>query len=194
MKNLKILSVALVIMIGNILFMGCEIYNKYGENKINSRNNNQEGLSIYEYNDKFTNLYKKYIDPIEKEEYDDIKKFLLKQDNEDNYKSLNKYKKLLNISNQQLIEFKKGMNNLVTKDIDLTKLNNELIENTLNLIKEIEVEIKEIDNIPLDNYSMAKSEFIVYLQKNVSIQSYIKTKFENSIESIRNYLYIELNK
>ncbi|MFR9069882.1 MAG: hypothetical protein ACLVIU_05935, partial [Paraclostridium sp.] len=173
MKNLKILSVALVIMIGNILFMGCEIYNKYGENKINSRNNNQEGLSIYEYNDKFTNLYKKYIDPIEKEEYDDIKKFLLKQDNEDNYKSLNKYKKLLNISNQQLIEFKKGMNNLVTKDIDLTKLNNELIENTLNLIKEIEVEIKEIDNIPLDNYSMAKSEFIVYLQKNVSIQSYI---------------------
>ncbi|MDU1539045.1 hypothetical protein ACQQ2T_11160 [Paraclostridium tenue] len=194
MKNLKILSVALVIMIGNILFMGCEIYNKYGENKINSRNNNQEGLSIYEYNDKFTNLYKKYIDPIEKEEYDDIKKFLLKQDNEDNYKSLNKYKKLLNISNQQLIEFKKGMNNLVTKDIDLTKLNNELIENTLNLIKEIEVEIKEIDNIPLDNYSMAKSEFIVYLQKNVSIQSYIKTKFENSIESIRNYLDIELNK
>ena len=194
MKNLKILSVALVIMIGNILFMGCEIYNKYGENKINSRNNNQEGLSIYEYNDKFTNLYKKYIDPIEKEEYDDIKKFLLKQDNEDNYKSLNKYKKLLNISNQQLIEFKKGMNNLVTKDIDLTKLNNELIENTLNLIKEIEVEIKEIDNIPLDNYSMAKSELIVYLQKNVSIQSYIKTKFENSIESIRNYLDIELNK
>lgn len=194
MKNLKILSVALVIMIGNILFMGCEIYNKYGENKINSRNNNQEGLSIYEYNDKFTNLYKKYIDPIEKEEYDDIKKFLLKQDNEDNYKSLNKYKKILNISNQQLIEFKKGMNNLVTKDIDLTKLNNELIENTLNLIKEIEVEIKEIDNIPLDNYSMAKSEFIVYLQKNVSIQSYIKTKFENSIESIRNYLDIELNK
>ncbi len=194
MKNLKILSVALVIMIGNILFMGCEIYNKYGENKINSRNNNQEGLSIYEYNDKFTNLYKKYIDPIEKEEYDDIKKFLLKQDNEDNYKSLNKYKKLLNISNQQLIEFKKGMNNLVTKDINLTKLNNELIENTLNLIKEIEVEIKEIDNIPLDNYSMAKSEFIVYLQKNVSIQSYIKTKFENSIESIKNYLDIELNK
>ena len=194
MKNLKILSVALVIMIGNILFMGCEIYNKYGENKINIRNNNQEGLSIYEYNDIFTNLYKKYIDPIEKEEYDDIKKFLLKQDNEDNYKSLNKYKKLLNISNQQLIEFKKGMNNLVTKDIDLTKLNNELIENTLNLIKEIEVEIKEIDSIPLDNYSMAKSEFIVYLQKNVSIQSYIKTKFENSIESIRNYLDIELNK
>ena len=194
MKNLKILSVALVIMIGNILFMGCEIYNKYGENKINIRNNNQEGLSIYEYNDIFTNLYKKYIDPIEKEEYDDIKKFLLKQDNEDNYKSLNKYKKILNISNQQLIEFKKGMNNLVTKDIDLTKLNNELIENTLNLIKEIEVEIKEIDSIPLDNYSMAKSEFIVYLQKNVSIQSYIKTKFENSIESIRNYLDIELNK
>ncbi|MBC6003715.1 MAG: hypothetical protein E7C86_07305 [Paeniclostridium sordellii] len=194
MKNLKILSVALVIMIGNILFMGCEIYNKYGENKINIRNNNQEGLSIYEYNDIFTNLYKKYIDPIEKEEYDDIKKFLLKQDNEDNYKSLNKYKKLLNISNQQLIEFKKGMNNLVTKDIDLTKLNNELIENTLNLIKEIEVEIKEIDNIPPDNYSMAKSEFIVYLQKNISIQSYIKTKFENSIESIRNYLDIELNK
>lgn len=194
MKNIKILSVALVIMIGNILFMGCEIYNKYGENKINIRNNNQEGLSIYEYNDIFTNLYKKYIDPIEKEEYDDIKKFLLKQDNEDNYKSLNKYKKLLNISNQQLIEFKKGMNNLVTKDIDLTKLNNELIENTLNLIKEIEVEIKEIDNIPLDNYSMAKSEFIVYLQKNISIQSYIKTKFENSIESIRNYLDIELNK
>ena len=194
MKNLKILSVALVIMIGNILFMGCEIYNKYGENKSNSRNTNQEGLSIYEYNDKFTNLYKKYIDPIEKEEYDDIKNFLLKQDNEDNYKSLKKYKKLLNISNQQLIEFKKGMNNLVTKDIDLTKLNNELIENTLNLIKEIEVEIKEIDNIPLDNYSMAKSEFIVYLQKNVSIQSYIKTKFENSIESIRNYLDIELNK
>ena len=194
MKNLKILSVALVIMIGNILFMGCEIYNKYGENKINIRNNNQEGLSIYEYNDIFTNLYKKYIDPIEKEEYDDIKKFLLKQDNEDNYKSLNKDKKLLNISNQQLIEFKKGMNNLVTKDIDLTKLNNELIENTLNLIKEIEVEIKEIDNIPPDNYSMAKSEFIVYLQKNISIQSYIKTKFENSIESIRNYLDIELNK
>ena len=194
MKNLKILSVALVIMIGNILFMGCEIYNKYGENKINIRNNNQEGLSIYEYNDKFTNLYKKYIDTIEKEEYDDIKKFLLKQDNEDNYKSLNKYKKLLNISNQQLIEFKKGMNNLVTKDIDLTKLNNELIENTLNLIKEIEVEIKEIDNIPPDNYSMAKSEFIVYLQKNISIQSYIKTKFENSIKSIRNYLDIELNK
>lgn len=194
MKNLKILSVALVIMIGNILFMGCEIYNKYGENKINSRNNNQEGLSIYEYNDKFTNLYKKYIDPIEKEEYHDIKKFLLNQDNEDNYKSLSKYKKLLNISNQQLIEFKKGMNNLVTKDINLTKLNNELIENTLNLIKEIEVEIKEIDNIPLDNYSMAKSEFIVYLQKNVSIQSYIKTKFENSIESIKNYLDIELNK
>ena len=194
MKNLKILSVALVIMIGNILFMGCEIYNKYGENKINIRNNNQEGLSIYEYNDIFTNLYKKYIDPIEKEEYDDIKKFLLKQDNEDNYKSLNKYKKLLNISNQQLIEFKKGMNNLVTKDIDLTKLNNELIENTLNLIKEIEVEIKEIDNIPPDNYSMAKSEFIVYLQKNISIQSYIKTKFENSIKSIRNYLDIELNK
>ena len=194
MKNIKILSVALVIMIGNILFMGCEIYNKYGENKINIRNNNQEGLSIYEYNDIFTNLYKKYIDPIEKEEYDDIKKFLLKQDNEDNYKSLNKYKKLLNISNQQLIEFKKGMNNLVTKDIDLTKLNNELIENTLNLIKEIEVEIKEIDNIPPDNYSMAKSEFIVYLQKNISIQSYIKTKFENSIESIRNYLDIELNK
>ena len=194
MKNLKILSVALVIMIGNILFMGCEIYNKYGENKINIRNNNQEGLSIYEYNDIFTNLYKKYIDPIEKEEYDDIKKFLLKQDNEDNYKSLNKYKKLLNISNQQLIEFKKGMNNLVTKDIDLTKLNNELIENTLNLIKEIEVEIKEIDNIPPDNYSMAKSEFIVYLQKNISIQNYIKTKFENSIESIRNYLDIELNK
>ena len=86
------------------------------------------------------------------------------------------------------------MNNLVTKDINLTKLNNELIENTLNLIKEIEVEIKEIDNIPLDNYSMAKSEFIVYLQKNVSIQSYIKTKFENSIESIKNYLDIELNK
>ena len=194
MKNLKILSVALVIMIGNILFMGCEIYNKYGENKINSRNNNQEGLSIYEYNDKFTNLYKKYIDPIEKEEYHDIKKFLLNQDNEDNYKSLSKYKKLLNISNQQLIEFKKGMNNLVTKDINLTKLNNELIENNMNLIKEIEVEIKEIDNIPLDNYSMAKSEFIVYLQKNVSIQSYIKTKFENSIESIKNYLDIELNK
>lgn len=194
MKNLKILSVALVIMIGNILFMGCKIYNKYGENKSNSTNTNQEGLSIYEYNDKFTNLYKKYIDPIEKEEYDDIKNFLLKQDNEDNYKSLKKYKKLLNISNKQLIEFKKGMNNLVTKDIDLTKLNNELIENTLNLIKEIEVEIKEIDSIPLDNYSMAKSEFIVYLQKNISIQSYIKTKFKNSIESIRNYLDIELNK
>ena len=46
MKNLKILSVALVIMIGNILFMGCEIYNKYGENKSNSTNTNQEGLSI----------------------------------------------------------------------------------------------------------------------------------------------------
>ena len=194
MRKLKILSVVLLIIIGNILCMGCEIYSKYGENKSDNENSTQEGLSIYEYNDKFTNLYKKYIEPIDKEEYDDIKQFLLNQGDEDNYKSLSKYKDLLNISSQQLNEFKKGMNNLVMKDINLTKLNNELVEYTSNLIKNIEVEIKDIDNIPLDNYSMAKSKFILYLQKNISISNYIKTKFENSIESIRNYLDIELNK
>lgn len=194
MKNFKILSLVVVIIIGNILCMGCGIYDKYVKNKNNNINTTQEGLSVYEYNDKFTSLYKQYIEPIEKENYDDIKQFFLNQDNEDNYKNLNKYKKLLNISNQQLIEFKRGINNLVMKDINLTKLNNELVENTLNLIREVEREIKDIDNIPIDNYSMVKSKFIVYLQENISMPSYIKTKFENSIKSIRNYLYIELNK
>lgn len=194
MKNLKILSLVVVIIIGNILCMGCGIYDKYGKNKNNNINTTQEGLSVYEYNDKFTSLYKQYIEPIEKENYDDIKQFFLNQDNEDNYKNLNKYKKLLDISNQQLIEFKRGINNLVMKDINLTKLNNELVENTLSLIKEVEREIKDIDNIPIDNYSMVKSKFIVYLQENISMPSYIKTKFKNSIKSIRNYLDIELNK
>lgn len=194
MKNLKILSLVVVIIIGNILCMGCGIYDKYGKNKNNNINTTQEGLSVYEYNDKFTSLYKQYIEPIEKENYDDIKQFFLNQDNEDNYKNLNKYKKLLAISNQQLIEFKRGINNLVMKDINLTKLNNELVENTLSLIKEVEREIKDIDNIPIDNYSMVKSKFIVYLQENISMPSYIKTKFKNSIKSIRNYLDIELNK
>ena len=194
MKNLKILSLVVVIIIGNILCMGCGIYDKYVKNKNNNINTTQEGLSVYEYNDKFTSLYKQYIEPIEKENYDDIKQFFLNQDNEDNYKNLNKYKKLLDISNQQLIEFKRGINNLVMKDINLTKLNNELVENTLSLIKEVEREIKDIDNIPIDNYSMVKSKFIVYLQENISMPSYIKTKFKNSIKSIRNYLDIELNK
>lgn len=194
MKNLKILSLVVVIIIGNILCMGRGIYDKYVKNKNNNINTTQEGLSVYEYNDKFTSLYKQYIEPIEKENYDDIKQFFLNQDNEDNYKNLNKYKKLLDISNQQLIEFKRGINNLVMKDINLTKLNNELVENTLSLIKEVEREIKDIDNIPIDNYSMVKSKFIVYLQENISMPSYIKTKFKNSIKSIRNYLDIELNK
>jgi hypothetical protein len=189
MNNIKILSVIVLIAIGNILLAGCDILNKNNNEKIN-----QDGLSIYEYNDKFSNLYKKYIDPIYKEEYDDIKKFISNQGNKSNYDYSNEYKELLEIANQHLIEFKNGMNNLIMKDINLTKLNNKLVENTANLINEIELSINNISDIPIDKYSMTKTKFINYLEKNTALSNEIETKFEDSIKSIRTYLDIELNK
>lgn len=193
MNSIKILSIILLIGIGNILFTGCNIYNR-NEKDFNDVGTKQEILNIYEYNDKFTNSYKKYIDPIYKEQYDSIGVFLLNQGDKTNYDYAKEYKDLLEIIKRNLIKFKDNMNNLVTEDIKLTKLNNELVEKNINLIKEIQLEIDNIVNIPVDKYSIPKAKFIEFLESSISVSKEVENEFKTSIKDIRTYLDIELNK
>lgn len=194
MYNLKILSAILIVIIGNILFTGCNHYNKNKNNENDSSNNNYEVLSIYEYNDIFSTSYKKYIDPIYKEEYDDLELFLLKQGYKSNYEYVSEYKKLLEISKRHLTSFKSYMKNLVIEDINVTNLNNKLVQANEALIDEIKFEVDKIDNIPVDNYSIPRPKFIDYLEKNINTSKDIENEFENSIKDIRSYLDVELNK
>lgn len=194
MYNLKILSAILIVIIGNILLTGCNHYNKNKNNENDSSNNNYEVLSIYEYNDIFSTSYKKYIDPIYKEEYDDLELFLLKQGHKSNYEYVSRYKELLEISKRQLISFKSDMENLVIEDINVTNLNNKLVQTNEALINEIKFEVDKIVDIPVDNYSIPRPKFIDYLEKNISTSKDIENEFESSIKDIRSYLDIELNK
>lgn len=193
MNGTKVLSIIILIGIGNILFAGCNIYNR-NEKDFNDVSTNQDILNIYEYNDKFTNSYKKYIDPLYREKYDSIGVFLLNQGDKTNYDYAREYKDLLEIIKRNLIKFKDDMNNIVVEDIKLTKLNNELVENNINLIDEIQLEIDNIVNIPVDKYSIPKAKFIEFLEYSINVSKEVGKEFKTSVKNIRTYLDIELNK
>ena len=193
MNGTKVLSIIILIGIGNILFTGCNIYNR-NEKDFNDVSANQDILNIYEYNDKFTNSYKKYIDPLYREKYDSIGVFLLNQGDKTNYDYAREYKDLLEIIKRNLIKFKDDMNNIVVEDIKLTKLNNELVENNINLIDEIQLEIDNIVNIPVDKYSIPKAKFIEFLEYSINVSKEVGKEFKTSVKNIRTYLDIELNK
>lgn len=193
MNGTKVLSIIILIGIGNILFAGCNIYNR-NEKDFNDVSTNQDILNIYEYNDKFTNSYKKYIDPLYREKYDSIGVFLLNQGDKTNYDYAREYKDLLEIIKRNLIKFKDDMNNIVVEDIKLTKLNNELVENNVNLIDEIQLEIDNIVNIPVDKYSIPKAKFIEFLEYSINVSKEVGKEFKTSVKNIRTYLDIELNK
>lgn len=193
MNGTKVLSIIILIGIGNILFAGCNIYNR-NEKDFNDVSTNQDILNIYEYNDKFTNSYKKYVDPLYREKYDSIGVFLLNQGDKTNYDYAREYKDLLEIIKRNLIKFKDDMNNIVVEDIKLTKLNNELVENNINLIDEIQLEIDNIVNIPVDKYSIPKAKFIEFLEYSINVSKEVGKEFKTSVKNIRTYLDIELNK
>jgi len=192
MSNIKILSIIFII-IGNVLLGGCSLYKGINHNLNNNEKFNQEELSVFEYNEQFMNSYKKYIEPLYIEEYDNAKKFLKDQGSISNEGYIKEYKKLLEVSGRNISGFKKEMNNLVTQDIELTDLNNELVKNSDDLITEINTKVNETKNIPKEKYSLETEKFINYIELNFQISETITNKFANSIKNIRHYLDIELN-
>ncbi|GAA0709617.1 hypothetical protein GCM10008904_20670 [Paraclostridium ghonii] len=193
MSNIKILSIIFII-VGNVLLGGCSFYKGINYNLNNNESFNQEGLSVFEYNEQFTNSYKKYIEPLYIEEYDNTEKFFKNQRLTSNEGYIEEYKKLLEIYERHISEFKKDMNNLVMKDIELTDLNNQLVKNSENLIIEINSKTDEIKDIPKEKYSLETESFINYIESSFQISEIITNKFEDSIDNINNYLNIELNK
>ncbi|WP_250673862.1 hypothetical protein LZ906_011100 [Paraclostridium ghonii] len=192
MSNIKILSITLII-IGNVLLGGCSFYKGINYNLNNNESFNQEGLSVFEYNEQFMNSYKKYIEPLYIEEYDNTEKFFENQGLTSNKGYIEEYKELLEIYERHISGFKKDMNNLVMRDIELTDLNNELVKNSENLITEINTKKNEIKDMPKEKYSLETESFIDYIQSNFKISETITNKFENSIRNISHYLNIELN-
>lgn len=193
MSNIKILSIIFII-VGNVLLGGCSFYKGINYNLNNNESFNQEGLSVFEYNEQFTNSYKKYIEPLYIEEYDNTEKFFENQRLTSNEGYIEEYKKLLEIYERHISGFKKDMNNLVMKDIELTDLNNQLVKNSENLIMEINSKTDEIKDIPKEKYSLETESFINYIESSFQISEIITNKFEDSIDNINNYLNIELNK
>lgn len=193
MSNIKILSIIFII-VGNVLLGGCSFYKGINYNLNNNESFNQEGLSVFEYNEQFTNSYKKYIEPLYIEEYDNTEKFFENQRLTSNEGYIEEYKKLLEIYERHISGFKKDMNNLVMKDIELTDLNNQLVKNSENLIMEINSKTDEIKDIPKEKYSLETESFINYIELSFQISEIITNKFEDSIDNINNYLNIELNK
>lgn len=192
MSNIKILSITLII-IGNVLLGGCSFYKGINYNLNNNESFNQEGLSVFEYNEQFMNSYKKYIEPLYIEEYDNTEKFFKNQGLISNKGYIEEYKELLEIYERHISGFKKDMNNLVMRDIELTDLNNELVKNSENLITEINTKKNEIKDMPKEKYSLETESFIDYIKSNFKISETITNKFENSIRNISHYLNIELN-
>lgn len=193
MRNIKILSIIFII-IGNVLLGGCSFYKGTNHNSNNNEGVNQNGLSIFEYNDQFTSSYKKYIEPLYIEEFDNAEKFLKNQELTSNTDYLDEYKNLLEICERHISGFKKDMNNLVMQDLKLTDLNNELVENSNTLITEINNKINALESIPSEKHSLDSDSFVDYIESNFQISEIITDKFENSVNNIKNYLNIELNK
>lgn len=193
MRNIKILSM-ICIIIGNVLLGGCSFYKSTNHNSNNNESVNQNGLSIFEYNEQFTNSYKKYIEPLYIEEFDNAEKFLKNQELTSNTDYLDEYKNLLRICERHISGFKKDMNNLVMQDLKLTDMNNDLVENSNILIAEINSKINALESIPSEKHSLDLERFVDYIESNFQISERITDKFENSIKSIESYLNIELNK
>ena len=193
MRNIKILSMILI-MIGNVLLSGCSFYKENNYNLDNNQSINQSKLSVFEYNNQFNYSYNKYIQPLYTEEFDNAEKFLKNQKLTSNSDYFYEYKKLLEICERHIYEFKKDMNNLVMKDVNLTCLNNELVKNSNDLIIELNNNINNLSSIRREKYSLNTNDFIKYIDSNFQISETVSNKFENSINSIKNYLNIELNK
>ncbi|MDU0298347.1 hypothetical protein RWY47_15965, partial [Paraclostridium sp. MRS3W1] len=180
MRNIKILSM-ICIIIGNVLLGGCSFYKSTNHNSNNNESVNQNGLSIFEYNEQFTNSYKKYIEPLYIEEFDNAEKFLKNQELTSNADYLDEYKNLLGICERHISGFKKDMNNLVMQDLKLTDMNNELVENSDILITEINTKINALESIPSEKHSLDSDSFVDYIESNFQISERITDKFENSI-------------
>lgn len=191
MSNIKILSIIFII-IGNVLLGGCSFYKEINYNSNNNEKFN-EGLNAFEYSEQFMNSYKKYIEPLYIEEYNNTKKFLNNQESISNEDYMKEYKKLLEVYERHISGFKKDMNNLVMKDIELTHLNNELVKNSEDLITEINSKINYIKNIPKEKYFLETESFVNYIESSFQISETITNKFMNSIRNISHYLDIELN-
>lgn len=193
MRNIRILSM-ICIIIGNVLLGGCSFYKTTNHNSNNNESVNQNGLSIFEYNEQFTSSYKKYIEPLYIEEFDNAEKFLKNQELTSNTDYLDEYKKLLVICERHISGFKKDMNNLVMQDLKLTDMNNELVENSNALITEINSKINALESIPSEKHSLDSESFVDYIESNFQISERITDEFEISVNNIKNYLNIELNK
>ena len=193
MRNIKILSM-ICIIIGNVLLGGCSFYKENNHNSNIDNSVNQNGLSIFEYNEQFTNSYNKYIEPLYIEEFDNAGKFLKNQELTSTTDYLNEYENLLEICERHITEFKEDMNNLVMQDVKLTDMNNELVELSTILITEINNKIKNLKSIHSEKYSLDSDNFVNYIESNFQISKKITDKFENSINNIKSYLNIELNK
>ncbi|WGX75521.1 hypothetical protein QJS64_16340 [Paraclostridium bifermentans] len=193
MRNIKILSIIFII-IGNVLLGGCSFYKGSNYNSNNNEIDNQNGLSVFEYNEQFTSSYKKYIEPLYIEEFYNAEKFLKNQELTSNTDYIDEYQKLLGICERHISGFKKDMNNLVMQDVKLTDLNNELVENSNNLIAEIKSNLNDLKSIPNEKHSLDTEKFVEYIESNFQISEAITDKFENSVNNIKNYLNIELNK
>ncbi|MFR0019087.1 MAG: hypothetical protein ACLRU3_03940 [Paraclostridium sp.] len=193
MRNIKILSM-ICIIIGNVLLGGCSLYKTTNHNSNNNESVNQNGLSTFEYNEQFTSSYKKYIEPLYIEEFDNAEKFLKNQELTSNTDYLDEYKKLLVICERHISGFKKDMNNLVMQDLKLTDMNNELVEISNALITEINSKINALESIPSEKHSLDSESFVDYIESNFQISERITDEFEISVNNIKNYLNIELNK